>query len=344
MNALEIQTLVCGAYGWFQQALIRLCVCAAVVLFVVPVLRTQAVRDAAVRIAALWREASHFTKVIGTRSCCGLLMSFVFLAFAGYAHTEAETNAVARSMLEFVLLSADDSFDDNDNGVEKEAIVTWPSFLALGESEGWTPPEKKAAFAWYLSMLGTNDCTSLSATDHELVRIALSKCEVLDYAEGVQSYKALALNPKGIYRNRAIELAIKYSPVNDSTTEFVETIMTNLTSYSIGESGAASCQYANKILSFNATNECQQMIVGNAVEMFYRNRMLAPNAFSIVDQLFVRCIDNYSISSNRLEHALNALSLPDCGPVAKRRFVAVTNELLSSGQPLPWINVGGGGN
>jgi len=283
-------------------------------------------------------------KVIGTRSCCGLLMSFVFLAFAGYAHTEAETNAVARSMLEFVLLSADDSFDDNDNGVEKEAIVTWPSFLALGESEGWTPPEKKAAFAWYLSMLGTNDCTSLSATDHELVRIALSKCEVLDYAEGVQSYKALALNPKGIYRNRAIELAIKYSPVNDSTTEFVETIMTNLTSYSIGESGAASCQYANKILSFNATNECQQMIVGNAVEMFYRNRMLAPNAFSIVDQLFVRCIDNYSISSNRLEHALNALSLPDCGPVAKRRFVAVTNELLSSGQPLPWINVGGGGN
>ena len=290
------------------------------------------------------KKGNENMKVIGTRSCCGLLMSFVFLAFAVYAHTEAETNAVARSMLEFVLLSVDDSFDDNDNGVEKEAIVTWPSFLALGESEGWTPPEKKAAFAWYLSMLGTNDCTSLSATDHELVRIALSKCEVLDYAEGVQSYKALALNPKGIYRNRAIELAIKYSPVNDSTTEFVETIMTNLTSYSIGESGAASCQYANKILSFNATNECQQMIVGNAVEMFYRNRMLAPNAFSIVDQLFVRYIDNYSISSNRLEHALNALSLPDCGPVAKRRFVAVTNELLSSGQPLPWINVGNGGN
>ena len=290
------------------------------------------------------KKGNENMKVIGTRSCHGLLMSFVFLAFAGYAHTEAETNAVARSMLEFVLLSADDSFDGNDNGVEKEAIVTWPSFLALGESEGWTPPEKKAAFAWYLSMLGTNDCTSLSATDHELVRIALSKCEVLDYAEGVQSYKALALNPKGIYRNRAIELAIKYSPVNDSTTEFVETIMTNLTSYSIGESGAASCQYANKILSFNATNECQQMIVGNAVEMFYRNRMLAPNAFSIIDHLFVKYIDNYVMSSNRLEHALYSLSLPDCGPIAKRRFTSVTNQLLSSGQPLPWINVGGGGN
>ena len=63
MNALEIQTLACGAYGWFQQALIRLCVCAAVALFAVLVLRTQTVRDAAARIAALWREATHFTRL-----------------------------------------------------------------------------------------------------------------------------------------------------------------------------------------------------------------------------------------------------------------------------------------
>ncbi len=63
MSALDIQTLACGAYGWFQQALIRLCVCAAVVLFVVLVLRTQTVRDAAARIAALWRGATHFTRL-----------------------------------------------------------------------------------------------------------------------------------------------------------------------------------------------------------------------------------------------------------------------------------------
>ena len=60
MNALEIQTLVCGAYGWFQQALIRLCVCAAVALFAVLILRTQAVRDMAARIAALWRDLSAY--------------------------------------------------------------------------------------------------------------------------------------------------------------------------------------------------------------------------------------------------------------------------------------------
>ena len=41
----------------------RLCVCAAVALFAVLVLRTQPVRDAIARIAALWREASHFTRL-----------------------------------------------------------------------------------------------------------------------------------------------------------------------------------------------------------------------------------------------------------------------------------------
>ena len=63
MNLVMIQTLACGAYGWFQQALIRLCVCVAVALFVVLILRTQTVRNAAARIAALWREASHFTRL-----------------------------------------------------------------------------------------------------------------------------------------------------------------------------------------------------------------------------------------------------------------------------------------
>ena len=63
MNALDIQTLACGAYGWFQQALIRLCVCAAAALFAVLILRTQTVRDAAARIASLWRGATHFTRL-----------------------------------------------------------------------------------------------------------------------------------------------------------------------------------------------------------------------------------------------------------------------------------------
>ena len=283
-------------------------------------------------------------KVINNQLRHGLLLPLALLAFSGYAHTESETNAVAKSMLEFVLLSANDNLDDVDDGVEQEAIVSWPSFLALGESEGWVPQEKKAAFAWYLSTLGTNDCTSFSATDQELVRIALSKCEEFDYAEAVSSYRALALNPKGVYRNRAIKLTLKYSSVNNDTTEFVETIMTNSTIYSLMECGVASCQYADKILSFNATNEIQTALRDNAVRMFYRNRMDESVATEIVDDLFLKYISGYATSSNRLAFAINAIESPSCVPSDSRYFISVTNQLLSSAQPLPWINVGGGGN
>lgn len=283
-------------------------------------------------------------KVTKKRTWHGLMLSLLLLAFPGYAHTESETNAVAKSMLEFVLLSANDNLDDVDDGVEHEAIVTWPSFLALGESEGWTPSEKKAAFAWYLSALGTKDCTSLSVKDQELVRIALSKCDVLNYIEAVPSYKALALNPKGIYRHRAIELVIKYCPVDSTTTGFIETIMTNSTVYSLMECGVASCLYANKLLSFNATNEIQMAFRDNAVRMFYQNRMEESVATEIVDDLFLKYISGYVTSSNRLAFAINAIASPSCVPSDSRYFTAVTNQLLSSGQPLPWINFGGGGN
>ena len=72
MKLVMIQAFACGAYGWFQQALIRLCVCAAVALLAVLVLRTQPIRDAAARIAALWRGASHFTRlaVLSLLSVC----------------------------------------------------------------------------------------------------------------------------------------------------------------------------------------------------------------------------------------------------------------------------------
>ena len=264
------------------------------------------------------KKGNENMKVIGTRSCCGLLMSFVFLAFTGYAHTEAETNAVARSMLEFVLLSVDDSFDDTDNGVEKEAIVTWPSF----------------------SMLGTNDCTSLSATDHELVRIALSKCEVLDYAEAAPSYKTLALNPKGIYRYRAIDLALKYSPVSDATTEFVETIITNVSGYTSGERVGCYWEYAKKL----QLDPCTNGTCASALSMFYRNRKVSGTGAATLDRLFSDKIVGYANSSNRLDTALSMLMVTNMRPQFVEYFVGVTNQLLSSGHPLPWINVGGGGN
>ena len=265
-------------------------------------------------------------------------------AFSVSAHTTAESNMVVRAALSRVLTFCPHVLYD---GLELPAGIevpdTWHGFLG-GDTNGWTLAEKKAAFDWFLTTLGTNDCMSLDAESREEVRVAIAKCDEFNHTNAVPAMKALALNPMGVYRQDAIQLVFKFSSVNDALTAFAETIMTNSAGYSLMERGTVSCQYADKLLSFNATNENQRTVVANAIGMFYKNRMLAPNAFSVVDHLFVRYIDNYTMSSNRLEHTLNALSFPDCGSVTKRKFTSVTNQLLSSGQPLPWINVGGGGN
>ena len=271
-----------------------------------------------------------------------LALSISFAVASAWAHTYDETNDVVYAALSRASSYYDDLLEGSPPDKDPPP-TTWRGFLGA-DTNGWTLAGKMAAFDWYLSTLATNDCATLDDFDELYARVAIEKCEEFNYTNSVNAMKALALNPKGICRDDAIGLVVKFGNVDDSTTAFVEAIMTNSTGYSIMERGTASCQYADRLLSFNATNECQQMVVGNAVEMFYRNRMLAPNAFSIIDHLFVKYIDNYVMSSNRLEHALYSLSLPDCGPIAKRRFTSVTNQLLSSGQPLPWINVDGGGN
>ena len=271
-----------------------------------------------------------------------LALSISLAVASAWAHTYDETNDVVYAALSRASSYYDDLLEGSPPDKDPPP-TTWRGFLGA-DTNGWTLAGKMAAFDWYLSTLATNDCETLDDFDELYARVAIEKCEEFNYTNSVNAMKALALNPKGICRDDAIGLVVKFGNVDDSTTAFVEAIMTNSTGYSIMERGTASCQYADRLLSFNATNECQQMVVGNAVEMFYRNRILAPNAFSIIDHLFVKYIDNYVMSSNRLEHALYSLSLPDCGPIAKRRFTSVTNQLLSSGQPLPWINVGGGGN
>ena len=257
------------------------------------------------------------------------------------AHTTEETNAVARAMLQRVYYSAHDDLSEPLVDVG-EPPFTWNGFLGRGEVDGWSQQARKDAFAWYLSTLGTNDCTSFTAMDQELVRIALSKCRTLNFAEAAPSLKALSLNPNGIYRSNAIRLAIQFCPVDDSTTAFAETIMTNTTEYTRQEFSAASCEYARMLLNFNATNDVQRAIRNRAVNMFYRNRMLPSNAYYVVDMLFVRYVSGYETSSNRLEHALNVLSLPNSNPTTIRKFTSVTNQLLSSGQPLVQLNIGGG--
>ena len=255
-------------------------------------------------------------------------------------HTTDETNEIARAMLGSELAFMHDEIDDVAHVRHLVPSLTWSDFLKRGEWNGWTPEKRKNAFAWYLSTFGTNDCFSMSAYDKALVRIAVRKCEQLDYTNSAPAMKALALNPRGIMRDEAVNLAVRFSPVDDATTEFVETIITNVHGYSSGERVGCYWEYAKKLRQ----DPCINGAYANAISMFYRNRKVDGTGAVTLDRLFADKIAGYAQSSNRLDTALFMLSVTNMRPRFVEHFTSVTNQLLSSGQPLPWIEVGTGGN
>ena len=272
------------------------------------------------------------------------IIAFValFSATAANGHTPAESNEVVSAALTRAAFYYDDlpegSPPDND-----PPPTTWLGFLGP-ETNGWTLAGKMAAFDRYLSTLVTNDCKSLDYYEQLYAAVAVGKCEEFNYTNSASAMKALALNPKGVFRDKAIDLAVRFGGVNGTTTAFVETILTNVVEYSIVERGSATCQYANSLLSHNATNDVQRASCENALRMFYRLRLSEPSGTEIVDHLFLKYIEGYAMSSNRVEFANHALVKSNCAPSDIRYFTSITNQLLSSGQPLPWINVGGDGN
>ena len=272
------------------------------------------------------------------------VMSIVVSALFGNApdFSQAETNRVARRLLyrAMRLSNCHTIPDEGELYNPDEDIGTWHGFLGSDETNGWTVAAKKAAFDWYLSILGSCDCRSLLPRDKLLVLNAVEMCEALAYTNAVPSLKALALNPLGIYRDVAMTTALKFSPIDDATTQFVESMLTNTVQYTAGERLACYWGYARRLRDEFETGDAY----GRAVRMFYRNRLVDWIGGMTVDRLLSERIDGYVISSNRLDTALFMLAPTNTRPQFVEYFTTVTNQLLSSGQPLPWINVGNGGN
>ena len=277
------------------------------------------------------------------------VMSIVASALFGNApdFSQAATNRVVRRILYRAMrLSACHTIPDEGEPYNlDEDLGTWHGFLGVDETNGWTVAAKKAAFDWYLSTLGSCDCRSLSRRDKLLVLNAVEMCGMLAYTNAVPYLKALAYNANGIYREEAIKTVLNFASVDDATTMFVEGIVTNDVKFGMVERGDACGVYAHNIMTRQATNDVQRAAKERAWKMLYRHRMLDLIGTGILDSLFVSQIQGYESSSNRLEFAEYVLSHPDSDSDDIRRFTSVTNQLLSSGQPLPWIEVGdGGGN
>ena len=275
-------------------------------------------------------------KVIHVAACSLAIVSTLSLS----AHTTAESNMVVRSALYGALTFYPDNIEDGlvlPPGVEEPN--TWHGFLG-GDVGGWTLAEKKSAFDWYLTTLGTNDCMSLDEVQREEIGMAIDICDDFNHTNSVPSIKALALNPRGVYRGEAIKLALKFSLIDAATTEFVETIVTNVSGYSSGERVECYWEYVKKLQQ----DPCTNGVCASALLMFYRNRKVSGTGAATLDRLFADKIEGYAQSSNRLDTAMSMLSVTNMRPQFVEYFTGVTNQLLSSGQPLPWIEVGSGGN
>ena len=257
------------------------------------------------------------------------------------AYTPAETNAVVEAALDYLQQVYPDNWETNFIEMADEEIPdTWINFLGGDETNGWTHAEKRAAFDWYLDSLGTTDCQQLSAIGKRRVRAALGQCDVLNHTNSWPYLRALALNPHGICREEAIELAIKFGTVNDDMTGFVEMIVTNVTGYTRSERGSSACgHYIDKILACEEATNTQDSAAFRALKMFYRNRCVDVAGSVALDVALKRLVSGYEASSNRLENAQFVLEHPACRPFDRQYFTPATNLLLSAPQPLPEVEV-----
>ena len=254
------------------------------------------------------------------------------------AHTTAESNAVVRAALLRVAYGGSCRPHIDLPPPDYEPPNTWHGFLG-GDTNGWTLADKKAAFDWYLGTLGAKNCRLGGIVESDEIDAAISRCQVLYYTNAVPSLKALALNPNGVMRDEAITVAMKFSPVDDSTTQFVESIITNVNGYSSGERVGCYIEYSKKLLQ----DPCTNGVFANALSMFYRNRKADYTGAVALDRLFSEKIANYSQSFNRLDTVMHMFTATNMHPRYYEYFANVTNQLLSSGRPLVQLDIGEGG-
>ena len=278
-------------------------------------------------------------------------IAWVALVFAlsmqSQAHTTAETNEIVRLMLGAAMQVSD--YPPGGRHLRRKVNFADPNVFFSEEifGRGWTSDGLHAAFDHFLEHMHEGDYSVGSGKSPYWPASAVCQCENMHYTNAIPAIRRLASNPtyRWNYRMGATSAAIELSGVNDETTAFVDSVMTNAEVYVSKERFLACWTYCKQIQASEATNEVQVSSRDHALSMLYRNRMidLTENAFYL-DDLFCAKMEGYSMSSNRLELATHVLSATNCWQATRDRFTSVTNQLLSSGQPLPWINMGGGGN
>lgn len=269
-----------------------------------------------------------------------VLFGLLIIGGTVLAHTLQETNAVVRSMLrqswEYSLQLSHGDWSVLNWPAKPD---TWQGFLRLGENNGWLPEEKEAAFDWYLNSMAQRDFLEIPKGTLNMLSVAVAECKEHGHTNAFPALRLLAEKANGKFREEAISAAIKCAPVDASLVEFVSSVATNSVASTPWERVLALIGLKERL----ATNTVDAATLDSATRTFYRCR---EDGYSSVccDSVLTNRIDGYALSSNRLQVACHMLSLTNM----KARFTAyhvnVTNQLLSSGQPLRWVTIGGEGD
>lgn len=271
-----------------------------------------------------------------------LMPLLTLVALPLLAHTSEETNAVVRALLSYCN-NLTDNLDDLPSSVLHTADP-YVFFDKIDVGDDWTPEGKRAAFNAFLEGMGNFDFNGKDKPHARTALLAIGQCRCMNYTNALPAIRRLALNPtfpsSQSWRWNAIEFAIERMGPTDETTHFVESILTNQMVFTLSERGCASGLYIHSLL----TNTVDRAVLTNAVRELYSVRKQGAAGGYMLDKLFVRNIEGFEFSSNRLDYAEFILSSPECDNYDRRDFAGITNRLHSSGQPLRQLAIGDGGN
>jgi len=260
------------------------------------------------------------------------------LSLVAFPHTESEKLEVARRMTLFMHMSA--SYDDIDDLLANYREWSRPEVFFGINVAGWTVDEKKNAFDAYIRYIATTNCASEESPDHVASISAIEQCCWMSRTNELESIRQFVLNTQHPYRNRITGSVLELGGLDNESIDFAEAIATNTVAFGRSERGRAFGVLWKKLSQANIGDSVASNACNRITGMFYRNKQLSVAGALSIDKLLAERLNGYAASSNRLETALFVLSQTNRTDRVTEYFTTVTNQLLTSGQPLNVITVG----
>ena len=268
--------------------------------------------------------------------CLAMCMTTLSYATA-LPHTETEKLDTARYMVNVV--DANTSFDTISDAPAH--ILEWsrPEVFFGININGWTVDEKKNAFDAYIRYIATTNCADEESRDYVAAISAIEQCCWMSRTNELESIRQFVLNTQHPYRNRITGSVLELGGLDNESIDFAEAIATNTVAFGRSERGRAFGVLWKKLSQANIGDSVASNACNRITGMFYRNKQLSVAGALSIDKLLAERLNGYAASSNRLETALFVLSQTNRTDRVTEYFTTVTNQLLTSGQPLNVITV-----